>query len=141
MTPSFEEIREAFSLFEGWEERYAYLIELGQNLPPFPLEEMTDKNKVEGCMSQVWLTAREENGRFFLNATSDAILVKGLIALILSLYNEKTPREILSVHIEEIFKELGLEDNLSPSRRNGFFSMVAKIQALAEKRENLPENG
>ena len=141
MIPSFEEIREAFSLFDGWEERYAYLIELGQNLPPFPLEEMTDKNKVEGCMSQVWLTAREENGRFFLNATSDAILVKGLIALILSLYNEKTPREILSVHIEEIFKELGLEDNLSPSRRNGFFSMVAKIQALAEKKERLPENG
>ncbi len=141
MAFSFEEIREAFSFFDGWEEKYAYLIELGQNLPPFPVEEMTDKNKVEGCMSQVWLTAHEENGRFLLNATSDAILVKGLIALILSLYNEKTPQEILSVHIEEIFKELGLQDNLSPSRRNGFFSMVAKIQSLAEQKKNQTENG
>lgn len=125
-----KDIQSAFDVLESWEDRYQYLIELGEGLPPFPEHERTDDNKVDGCMSQVWLYAEKQNDTYHLLADSDAILVKGLIAIVLAAYDNKTPEEIKQVPIDEIFTSLGLENNLSPTRRNGFFSLVGKIRNL-----------
>ena len=127
---SLDDIQSAFDVLESWEDKYQYLIELGDTLPTFPEDEKKDENKVEGCMSQVWLVAEKQNGAYHLLADSDALIVKGLIAIVLAAYDNKTPDEIKQVPIEEIFTSLGLENNLSPTRRNGFFSLVGKIRAL-----------
>ena len=129
---SIDEIQSNFSFLDDWEDKYRYLIELGESLPPFPDIYKTDTYKVDGCMSQVWLyPQKDENGVYTFIADSDAIIVKGLIAIILSAYNDKTPHQIQSVPIEEIFNQLGLETHLSPTRRNGFFAMVEKIKRLS----------
>lgn len=124
------ELLENFSYLTDWEDKYRYLIELGDEMPPFPEEAKTADNKVEGCMSQVWFIHREENGKHFFQATSDAHIVRGLEAVLLVLINGKTAEEIRLVNIEKVFDELGLADNLSPTRRNGFYSMVERIHAL-----------
>ena len=129
---SIDEIQSNFSFLDDWEDKYRYLIELGESLPPFPDIYKTDTYKVDGCMSQVWLFPQKDaNGVYTFIADSDAIIVKGLIAIILSAYNDKTPEKIQSVPIEEIFNQLGLETHLSPTRRNGFFAMVEKIKRLS----------
>lgn len=127
---SLNDIQAAFEVLESWEDKYQYLIELGDALPDFPDAERVDSNKVEGCMSQVWLFAEKKDGIYHLLADSDALIVKGLIAIVLAAYDNKTPDEIRQVPIDEIFTSLGLENNLSPTRRNGFFSLVGKIRAL-----------
>ena len=128
---SLDDIQSAFDVLESWEDKYQYLIELGDNLPSFPDAEKKDENKVDGCMSQVWLLAQQkENGAYHLLADSDALIVRGLIAIVLAVFNDKTPEEIKKVPIDEIFTSLGLENNLSPTRRNGFFSLVDKIRQL-----------
>lgn len=126
-----EELKENFSYLTDWESRYTYLIELGENLPPFPQEDKTPENKVDGCMSQVWLTAQKKDNRFCFNATSDAVIVKGLIAVVLAAYTEKTAEEIQRVDIQELFDELDLGTHLSPTRRNGFFAMVERIKKIS----------
>ena len=126
-----DEIRSNFSFLEDWEDKYQYLIELGEGLMPFPDEYRTDDYKVDGCMSQVWLyPTKDLNGVYTLLADSDALIVKGLIAVILATYNNKTSSQIKDVQIEQIFDELGLATHLSPTRRNGFFAMVDKIRKL-----------
>lgn len=127
---SLQDIQSAFNILDGWEDKYQYLIELGDGLAPFPDSLKTDTHKVEGCMSQVWLAAQNQNGVYHLMADSDALIVKGLIAIVLAAYDNKTKPEIDAVPIEDIFRELGLENNLSPTRRNGFFSLVDKIKNL-----------
>lgn len=127
-----EELIERFSIFDDWEDRYAYLIELGRKLPPFDDAARTELNKVRGCVSQVWLTHTVDGDRLYFRADSDAFIVKGLVAILLELYSGRTRDEILAVDIEAIFEELGLSGHLTPSRRNGFFSMVGRIRGIAE---------
>jgi cysteine desulfuration protein SufE len=127
-----EELVERFSIFDDWEERYAYLIELGRKLEPLDAAHKTEANRVRGCVSQVWLVHEDDGERIHLKADSDAFIVKGLVAVLLMLYSGRTREEIRQLPIEDIFDELGLSSHLTPSRRNGFFSMVGRIRGLAE---------
>ena len=124
------ELIENFSYLEDWEEKYKYLIELGESLPPFDEKDKTDQNKVDGCMSAVWFVHTEKDGKHFFNATSDAHIVRGLEAILLILINEKTSEEIKKMDLIGIFEELGLKNHLSPSRRNGFFAMIERIMSF-----------
>ncbi len=128
-----EELFENFSYFSDWEEKYTYLIELGNNLPPFDEKDKTEENKIHGCMSQVWFTHKKKNGLNYFNATSDALIVKGLEAVLILLINEKTDEEISNLNIHQIFEDLGLKDHLSPTRRNGFYAMTERIFSLIKK--------
>ncbi len=133
---SFEELTENFALFDDWEDRYRYLIDLGRKLPPFPDALKTDAHKVRGCMSQVWMVPGHPEGaptRFAFAADSDAHIVKGLIAVLGTLYSGKTPAEIAAIDTDAAFRGLGLDQHLSPSRRNGLVSMVEKIKTYAQK--------
>ncbi|MBE6450006.1 MAG: SufE family protein [Alphaproteobacteria bacterium] len=131
MLPEIEDIEANFSFLEDWEDKYRYLIELGEGLAPFPDAYRTEEYKVDGCMSQVWLYPTcAQDGVYTLQADSDALIVKGLIAIILSAYSGKNKEQIKAVPIEQIFENLGLATHLSPTRRNGFFAMVEKIRRL-----------
>ena len=135
MASRINEIIENFGFLEDWEDRYRYLIELGRKLPAFPDAEKTEANKVRGCMSQVWMVpghpADGDMSRFAFAADSDAHIVKGLIAVLGILYSGKTPDEINAIDPEIAFGALGLDQHLSPSRRNGLVSMVEKIRTYA----------
>ena len=126
-----DELIENFSFLDNWEDKYRYLIELGDQLPPFNESDKTEANKVEGCMSQVWFVSHQENERYYFNASSDAHIVRGLEAVLLTLVNGKTAEEIHQIDIASIFHQLGLDEHISPTRRNGFFSMVKRIQEIA----------
>lgn len=129
---AFEEVRETFELLPDWEERYRYVIELGRALPALRPEERSPANKVEGCVSQVWLVAEGEGGEaLHFRADSDAHIVRGLLAILLKLYDGRTPEEILAVDARGLLGGLDLEGHLSPSRTNGLFAMVQRIRALA----------
>jgi cysteine desulfuration protein SufE len=127
-----EELIENFAFFDGWEEKYQYVIDLGQQLEPLDDSFKTEEWKVKGCQSQVWLVPSFNNGHLHFKGDSDAILVRGIIAIVLLIYNDKTPEEIKSIDVTKIFAKLGLEENLTPSRRNGMLSMVAKIREYAD---------
>lgn len=126
------ELIENFEFFDSWEEKYQYIIDLGKNIEVLPEEYKTDIWKIQGCQSQVWLVPEVKNGRFHFKGDSDAILVKGIIAIILLIYNNKSAEEIKSIDVLKIFAKLGLKENLTPSRRNGMASMVEKIRQYAE---------
>ena len=126
MTP--DELFENFSYLTEWEDKYRYLIELGDLLPPFPDTDRTDEHKVEGCQSQVWFTVQKQGERYYFNATSDAHIVRGLEAVLITLVNGKTGAEINALDLNEAFLRLGLEEHLSPTRRNGFFAMINRIK-------------
>jgi cysteine desulfuration protein SufE len=130
-----EEIIDNFEFLGDWEERYRYIIDLGKQLDGLDDAFKTEENKVRGCMSQVWFTSNVEDGdppRIFFNADSDATIVRGLIAILLIVYSGKTPAEIRETDIKSLFERLGLSAHLSPSRSNGFFSMVSRIRGEAE---------
>ncbi|MEZ4705513.1 MAG: SufE family protein [Bdellovibrionota bacterium] len=132
-----EELLDNFDLFEDWEDRYKYIIELGKKLPDLDDKHKREENKVQGCMSQVWMVALpsdpdSSSRTYHFLADSDAFIVKGLVAILLIIYNGKTKEDIAQTNIEDIFRKLNLEGHLSPTRRNGFFSMVQKIQSLAK---------
>lgn len=126
-----KELAENFSLLDDWEERYRYLIDLGRDLPKMDEALKIDDNIVKGCTSRVWLDANVEDNKLKFVADSDAHIVRGLIALLMSAYQGKSLQEIKQLDIEDIFSEIGLNQHLSPSRRNGFFSMVERIQSYA----------
>ncbi len=128
---TLDQVVEVFSLFDDWEDRYRYLIDLGKTVPGLPEKEKTEANLVRGCTSKVWMVSDIRNGVFHFEADSDAHIVRGLIGLLMILYQDKKPGEIADVAVEDIFEKLGLGQNLSPNRRNGFFSMVEKIRASA----------
>ena len=131
--PNLEEIAENFDLFDDWEDRYKYLIDLGKTLDPMADSLKTDGTIVRGCTSQVWLICEtDENGVYHFTADSDAHIVKGLIAVLLSAYEGKTANQIKDVDIEQAFIDMGLDQHLSPSRRNGFFAMVERVRALSQ---------
>lgn len=132
--PDLERVFKNFKILETWEERYKYIIQLGKKLPPLDASFQTDEYKVRGCSSSVWMTSEKISDdpvkvRFF--ADSDAAIVKGLVAILLIVYSNKTPREIVDIDIKDIFSRLGLANHLSPTRTNGFYSMVEKIKYLA----------
>jgi cysteine desulfuration protein SufE len=132
-----QELLDIFEMLDDWEQRFEHLIALGRQLPPMPAEEHSETNKVRGCMSQVWLAGGVQGTppRMNLRGDSDAHIVKGLIALILKLTNQRTPREVLATDIGAAFEKLGLESHLSMNRRNGFFAMVERIRAMAAAAE------
>lgn len=125
-----DEVVENFSLFDDWEERYRYLIDLGRTLPAMDEALKTDENLVRGCTSRVWLVAKEENGKLVFQADSDAHIVRGLVALLYHVYQNQDIAKISTIDIEAIFKKIGLDQNLSPNRRSGFYAMVEKIKAF-----------
>lgn len=127
-----DELLENFSYLTDWEDKYRYLIELGEQMEKLPEEKRTPQNKVEGCQSQVWLDYEKQGDKFYFKAASDAILVQGLEAILLILVNGKTAKEIQSLDLQGLFNQLGLEDNLSPTRRNGFISMIERIKLLTK---------
>lgn len=123
---------EDFSLFDDWEDRYRYLIDLGRKLPAMSEDLKTDENIVRGCTSRVWMQAHVQDGVFHFIADSDAHIVRGLIALLMRVYEAQPVEKIKQLDIDAAFKEIGLDQHLSPNRRNGFFSMVERIQSLAQ---------
>ena len=132
---TFAELKDNFALFDDWEDRYRYIIDLGRKLPPFPIEFQTEANKVRGCMSQVWLVPGHDvsdGRRFAFAADSDAHIVKGLVAVLGILFSGQTPDTIASIDPEVAFGDLGLDQHLSPSRRNGLVAMVQKIKEYAK---------
>jgi len=129
-----DDIRDGFEFLDDWEERYAYIIDLGKKLPAFPDEEKKEENYVHGCQSQVWLIHHcdPETGKLYLLIDSDAMIVRGLAAIIMAAYNARKPGELLQVDIEKIFEDLDLMRHISPTRGNGLRSMVGKIQNIAQ---------
>lgn len=136
------ELIETFEALPDWQERYQYIIELGQGLPPLPSEFQTDAYKVRGCQSQVWIASALQDGRLHFQAGSDAIITAGLIAVLLSIYNDRAPQEILATP-PDFIKAIGLSQHLSPSRSNGLLSMVRRIFDTAQNAlgENAPVHG
>ena len=131
---SADEIVETLGFFDDWEDRYRYIIDLGRELPEMPVERRRDELLVRGCQSQVWLDWQEEDGRIVLEADSDALIVRGLIALVLAVYDRCTPREILNFDIEGYFTRLDLLRHISQTRGNGLRAMVQRIRDVAQVR-------
>lgn len=130
---SIEEIEENFLLFDDWEDRYRYLIDLGRSLPHMDSALKTNETLVRGCTSQVWLVPKVEEGVFSFQADSDAHIVRGLVALLVAAFNNKPIAEAKAVQIDAVFEKIGLHTHLSANRRSGFFAMVERIKAyLAE---------
>jgi len=125
-------IVEEFSMYDEWLDKYEYLIELGKNLEVFPVELKTDDRLIKGCQSRVWLDTRVENGRLFFRADSDAIITKGIISLLIQVYNGRTAEEIVTDNFDFI-EQIGLKQNLSPTRANGLNSMIETIRREAER--------
>jgi cysteine desulfuration protein SufE len=131
MAATIETIRDDFSFLDEWEDRYRYVIELGESLPPFPDNERTPANKVPGCVSQVWLTTDIGTGLdpvLVFHGDSDAHIVRGLVAIILALFSDQPASSILKTDADATLKALGLDEHLSPQRANGLRSMVKRIR-------------
>lgn len=125
-----QEIIEEFSIFTDWLDKYEYLIELGKSLPIISDNGRQESNLIKGCQSRVWLAADYREGRVYFTADSDAIITKGIISLLIRVFSGRTPKEIIDADISFI-KEIGLQDNLSPSRSNGLLSMIRQIKFYA----------
>ena len=130
---TLKDVLDAFEFLDDWEERYAYIIDLGKQLPGFPDDERVEENYVHGCQSQVWLIHRydEDSGKLFLLIDSDAMIVRGLAAIILVALNGKSPRDLLTTDIDELFEQLDLFRHISPTRGNGLRAMVSRIRDIA----------
>jgi cysteine desulfuration protein SufE len=124
------EIVEEFSIFTDWLDKYEYIIELGKNVPVIEEAAKTDENLIKGCQSRVWLSCSVKDGRLYFSADSDAIITKGIISLLIRVYNGQTPADILASDLSFISK-IGLQENLSPTRANGLVSMIKQIKIYA----------
>ncbi len=134
MASTIEEIFDDFAFLDEWEDRYRYVIDLGQALPPFPETRRTADNKVQGCVSQVWLaTARSEgvDPVVDMQGDSDAHIVKGLVAIMLALFSGRRASEIVATDAEGVLRRLGLDEHLTPQRANGLRAMVRRIKQEA----------
>ncbi len=125
-----EEIIEEFSVFDEWLDKYDYLIELSDTLPAIADEHRTDSYVIKGCQSRVWVDARMEDGKVYYAADSDAIITKGIIALLIRVMNGRTPQEILDMELYFI-DAIGLGENLSPTRSNGLVAMIKQMKMYA----------
>ena len=125
-----EEIVEEFSMFDDWMERYEYIIELGKNLPLIKEEFKTENNLIKGCQSKVWLQGEQKDDKIIFTADSDAILTKGIIAILIRVFSNQKASDILEADIKFI-NEIGLKEHLSPTRANGLVSMIKNIKMYA----------
>ena len=125
-----EEIIGEFSIFDEWLDKYDYLIELSDTLPPIVAEHRTDEYAIKGCQSRVWVDAKLEDGKVYFAADSDAIITKGIIALLIRVMNGRTPQEILDLELYFI-DAIGLGENLSPTRSNGLVAMIKQMKMYA----------
>lgn len=130
MKEAEDEVVDSFSMYDEWLDKYEYLIDLGKNLSPYPDSSKTDDRLIKGCQSRVWLDYQMKDGKLWFTADSDAIITKGIISLLVSIYSGRTPEEIASSDFSFIEK-IGLKENLSPTRANGLASMIATIKAVA----------
>jgi cysteine desulfuration protein SufE len=135
---TIDEIRDNFALLDEWDDRYRYVIELGRTLELMPEEEHSAANKVQGCASQVWLSrhidrAGNDKPRLSYLGDSDAHIVRGLVAILLTLFSGRTPQEILSTDAIAVFDEFGFREHLTPQRSNGLRSMVERIRSDARE--------
>jgi len=129
---SIENLIDDFSFLESWEDKYKYLIELGNALPKFDDSKKIDEWKISGCQSQVWIIPHLEDDKIYFEGDSDAIIVRGIIAVVLEIFKDKSAQEILDIDVEEIFDKLGLREHVSSNRRSGMLSMVDKIRYYAK---------
>ena len=128
-----KDLLDEFALLDEWEERYRHVIAMGESLDPLPEGGRNDANRVRGCVSQVWLSTEPGEGdRIVFRADSDAHIVRGLAAILLRMYSNRTPRKILEIDAEAAFTLLGLDEHLSPQRSNGLRAMVQRIRAIAQ---------
>ena len=130
-----EEIVEEFSVFDEWLDKYEYLIELGGSLPMIEEQEKTDDKLIAGCQSRVWLACDYRDGRIWFTADSDAIITKGIISLLIRVYNGQKPEDIANSDFGFI-ERIGLRENLSPTRANGLVSMIERIKEYAREYES-----
>ena len=126
-----EKIVEDFSMFDEWLDKYEYLIGLGKELEAYPEEERTEEHLIKGCQSRVWLCSEKRDGRLFFRADSDAIITKGIISLLVGVYSGRTPEEIAGDDFA-FLDEIGLKENLSPTRAGGLASMIETLRSTAE---------
>ncbi|HNS42690.1 MAG TPA: SufE family protein [Taishania sp.] len=125
-----QEIIDEFSIYSDWMEKYEYIIELGKNLPIIDEDKKTEGRLIEGCQSRVWVADEFRDGKMYFTADSDAIITKGIIALLIQVLNEETPEAIVNADLHFI-KDIGLQDHLSPTRANGLLSMVKHLKKSA----------
>ncbi len=125
-----QEITEEFSVYEDWMDKYSYLIELGNNLNDLAPKDKNEQNLIKGCQSRVWLVAEKKDGKLYFRGESDAVIVKGLVALLLRVVSGRTPKEIMENDLHFI-DDLGLKQHLSPTRSNGLLAMVKQIKLYA----------
>ncbi|WP_417329906.1 SufE family protein [Halomonas cupida] len=127
-----QELLEDFELFDNWMDRYQYIIDMGKALPAFPDEWKTDDRKIQGCQSNVWMHHEEQGGRLHFDAISDAAIVSGLIAVLMRIYNDRDPADIVATS-PHFLKDLGLDKHLSPTRSNGLNAMLERIYLVARQ--------
>ncbi len=125
-----DQIVDEFSNYDEWLDKYAYLIELGKGCPQIDEREKTDSNLIKGCQSRVWLSCHIEDGKLHFRADSDAVITRGIIALLIRVLNNQTPQDILDAKLDFIEK-IGLEEHLSPTRSNGLTAMVKQLKMYA----------
>ncbi len=132
---AIQDLIDDFSYLDDWEDRYKYVIELGKGLAPLSDAEHSADTKVQGCVSQVWLVCESDDGGAHLTfrGDSDALIVKGLIAILLAMYSGQSPDAILAVDAKSIFEQLGLDEHLSPQRSNGLHAMVSRVREDAAR--------
>jgi cysteine desulfuration protein SufE len=130
LTQAQQELIDEFALFTDWQDRYEHLIELGKDLPLIAPEHKVDDNLVRGCQSRVWLHAAQRNGLVHFTADSDAMITKGIVALLVRVYNDRTPQEILGGSTDFIDR-IGLREHLSPNRANGLSAMLDQMKRYA----------
>lgn len=124
------EIIDEFSVFTDWMDKYEYIIELGKSLPMIDPQQKTEENLIKGCQSRVWLSSEYRDGKLWFAADSDAIITKGIISLLVRVFNGQAPEDILKSDFGFV-EQIGLKDNLSPTRANGLVSMIKQIQSYA----------
>lgn len=125
-----EQIVEEFAIFDNWMDKYQYIIDLGKSLPIIDEKDKKDENLIKGCQSRVWLICSEKDGALYFRADSDAIITKGIISLLIRVYDGQKPKDILESDLHFI-DEIGLTANLSPTRANGLVSMIRQIKIYA----------
>ena len=129
---SIEKIVQVFEMLPTWDDKYAFLTEVGEKMEVLPAEFQLDEHRVHGCMSKVWVVGEiQDDGGVHLRADCDTPVVKGLVALLVVIFQDKTPEQIKNIDVDALFHELGLDENISPNRHVGMYAMVDKIKGIA----------
>lgn len=131
-----QDIIDEFAIYDDWMDKYAYIIELGKDLPIIAEEHKVEENLIKGCQSQVWLHAESKDGKMSYTADSDAIITKGVIALLIRVVNDESPAAVATCNFDFI-KEIGLQEHLSPTRSNGLISMIKDMKLAALKNSRI----